>query len=430
MRRRPTTSLRVALYARVSTEQQAGEGTVDSQVEALRRRATHDGFSIPQERRFVDEGCSGSTLLRPELERLRDQAAAGLIDRLYTLSPDRLARHFAYQFLLIRELEAAGVEVVFLDHEPGKSPESDLLLQIQGAVAEYERSKIIANTRRGKRHAARCGRISVLGGAPFGYRYVPCSQGGPRYEIVLPQAAIMRQVFVWIGQQRLSLGDACRRLTAQGVLTPGGKRIWQRGALGRMLRNTAYKGEALYGHTRIIERRPQLRVYRGRPVVPRHPISLTNEGTDPIPIAVPPLVSVELFEQVGEQLKENQRRARCRREKARYLLQGLLLCQHCGYALHGQKRAGTGKTSKGREYVYYYCSGRHMKDEAGRKKCHRRGVHGSELDDAVWQNVCALLREPSRIEQEYQRRLRGEKNGDNADHLRKQIAVAKKAINR
>src|SRR5262249_5387229 len=163
----------------------------------------------------------------------------------YVLAPDRLARHFAYQFLLLRELEAAGVDVVFLDHEPGKSPESDLLLQIQGAVAEYERSRIVDRTRRGKRYAARQGRGSVLGAAPYGYRYVPRAEGGRRYDIVLTQAAVMRQVFTWVGQDRLSLGEVCRRLQEQGVPTATGKRRWQPGALARLLHNTAYKGEAL-----------------------------------------------------------------------------------------------------------------------------------------------------------------------------------------
>src|SRR6266508_4372032 len=109
-----------AIYARVSSEQQADAHTIASQVAALQARV----------------------------------AADGSISRLYVHSPDRLARKYAYQVLLIDELQQAGVEIVFLNRELGRSPEDDLLLQVQGMVAEYERAKILERSRRGKRHAA------------------------------------------------------------------------------------------------------------------------------------------------------------------------------------------------------------------------------------------------------------------------------------
>src|SRR5207249_10434341 len=133
--------LRAAIYARVSSEQQAKDNTIASQIEALKQRFAQDGLSLESELCFIDEGCSGSTLLRPALERLRDQAAAGAIDRLYVLAPDRLARNFALQYLLIEELRSSGVEVVFVNRGLGQSPEDDLLLQVQGIIAEYERAK-------------------------------------------------------------------------------------------------------------------------------------------------------------------------------------------------------------------------------------------------------------------------------------------------
>ena len=128
-----------ALYARVSSEQQADEHTINSQVAALRTRVSEDGLRLAAEREFLDEGYSGATLLRPALERLRDLIAAGGLDRLYVHSPDRLARRYAYQALLLDEFRAAGVEVVFLNRALGQSPEDELLLQVQGMVAEYER---------------------------------------------------------------------------------------------------------------------------------------------------------------------------------------------------------------------------------------------------------------------------------------------------
>ena len=142
-------ALRVALYARVSSEQQTEQGTIASQVAVLEARIVEDGFHLEPDHRFIDEGYSGATLVRPALERLRDAVAAGAVDRVYVHSPDRLARHYAYQVLVIDEFRRLGVEIVFLNRAIGLSPEDDLLLQVQGMVAEYERAKI-PGLRRGR----------------------------------------------------------------------------------------------------------------------------------------------------------------------------------------------------------------------------------------------------------------------------------------
>src|SRR6516162_6553603 len=157
------TTIRAAFYARVSSEQQAAAHTIESQISALSERAQSDGTPVPLERQFVDDGVSGATLVRPALDRLRDLAAVGAIDRIYVHSPDRLARNYAYQVLLLDEWRRANVELVFLNGSLGQSPEDDLLLQMQGIIAEYERAKFMERSR---------------SGAPFGYRYVSVSQGG------------------------------------------------------------------------------------------------------------------------------------------------------------------------------------------------------------------------------------------------------------
>ncbi len=149
--------IRAALYARVSGEQQTAAHTIESQIAALSERAKTDGATVPPERQFLDDGYSGANLIRPAMDRLRDLAAVGGIDRVYVHSPDRLARKYAYQVLLIEELRRAGVEIVFLNRPLGQSPEDDLLLQVQGIVSEYERAKIMERSRRGKKHAAQLG---------------------------------------------------------------------------------------------------------------------------------------------------------------------------------------------------------------------------------------------------------------------------------
>jgi len=113
-----TSALPVALYARVSTDRQAEAQTVDSQVRALRERIAQDCPSGAQSTsilEFIDEGYSGSSLVRPALERLRDLAAMGGIERGYVHSPARLARKYAHQALLLEELRRVGVRVVFLE---------------------------------------------------------------------------------------------------------------------------------------------------------------------------------------------------------------------------------------------------------------------------------------------------------------------------
>jgi site-specific DNA recombinase len=134
--------LRVALYARVSSGHQVSDATIASQIAALDARLAQDGVRAGPEHRFVDDGHSGDTLLRPALERLRDAVATGQVDRLYVHSPDRLARRYAYQVVLMEEFQRAGTEVVFLNRPIGASAEDDLLLQVQGMLAEYERAKI------------------------------------------------------------------------------------------------------------------------------------------------------------------------------------------------------------------------------------------------------------------------------------------------
>ena len=163
-------NLAVAIYARVSSDQQTQAQTIASQVAALRDRVSTDGCILLPECEFIDEGYSGATLVRPGLERLRDLCASGGIERLYVHSPDRLARKYAYQVLLIDEFQRLGIEVVFLNRELSRSPEDELLLQVQGMVAEYERAQILERSRRGKRHAAHIGNVTVMSGAPYGSR--------------------------------------------------------------------------------------------------------------------------------------------------------------------------------------------------------------------------------------------------------------------
>src|SRR5262245_15537692 len=164
-----------AIYARVSSDKQKEEKTIASQTAALTEFARKEGYDVPREWIFEDEGFSGASLVRPGLERLRDLAAEGQLEAILVYSPDRLSRKYAYQILLTEEFARNGVEMVFVKAPKSDTPEDQLLLQFQGMIAEYERAQILERSRRGKRHRARQGQVSVLG-APYGYCYVRKSE--------------------------------------------------------------------------------------------------------------------------------------------------------------------------------------------------------------------------------------------------------------
>jgi site-specific DNA recombinase len=399
---------RVAIYARVSSEPHSSGQTIASQLEALQVRASSDGQKLTADQCFVDDGFSGATLLRPALERLRDLAAAGGLDRVYVHSPDRLARHYAYQVLLVDELHRAGVEIVFLNRAIGVSAEDDLLLQVQGMVAEYERAKIQERSRRGKLHAARRGSVNVLSGAPYGYRYIGKHDGDgvARYEIVEEQAQVVRQIFDWVGRDRLSIGEVCRRLLRQDCPTRSGKRVWDRSTVWAVLRNPAYRGDACFGKTRAQPRAARPRPVRGGSEQPRRahrPVDAP--AAEWISVPVPAVVDPALFEAVQEQLAENRRRSRQSARGARFLLQGLLVCRLCGYAYYGKPVSLCAGKGKRRKYAYYRCCGSDAYRFGGQRVCANQQVRTDRLDEAVWQEVESVLRNPQSIAAEYERRL-------------------------
>ncbi len=415
----------IALYARVSSEQQARQATVDSQIAALRERAEGEGHAVLPDDVYVDEGSSGSTLLRPALERLRDRAAQGGLDQLYVHCPDRLARRYAYQALLLDELSSQGVSVEFIHGPTGTTAEDDLLVQVQGIIAEYERAKILERSRRGKLHRARQGLVNPLSGAPYGYVYVPKSDGEPaRYEVLLHEAKVVRQVFEWLVHEQRSIGEITRMLNAQGVPTRRGAARWERSTVWGVLRNPAYMGKAAYGKTQATEARKLLRPVRGRPAIPRRPkgASRSRPEEEWIYVDVPRIVSAELFEAAKEQLERNRRLSQKNGRGKRYLLQGLVVCAKCGYAFYGKttsRSAGRGK----RRYVYYRCTGTDGYRFAGGRICDNGQVRADQLDGYVWESVQQLLQDPARLQEEWARR--GEDDGAQGELRRQRDEAAR-----
>ncbi len=427
-----------AIYARVSSDQQARGNTVASQLAALRDRAKADEVVLNPDHAFVDEGHSGSTLVRPALESLRDAVAGGHIDRIYVLAPDRHARRYAYQVLLVEEFRRCGAEVVFLNRAIGGSAEDDLLLQVQGVIAEYERAKILERGRGGRRHAASSGAVTALSGAPYGYRYIGRHAGGgiARFERCEDEARIVRSIFSWVGVDRVSLREVCRRLQKMGCQTRTGRVRWDPTTVCGMLRNPVYRGTAMFGRTRSMPAKPRLRpIGRHTPGPKRASTSRSSTPREEwIEISVPAVVDQEQFEAAQAQLDENRKRKREGRRRPGWLLQGLVVCRRCGYAFYGKMARGLIGSRQPADYGYYRCTGTDAHRFGGQATCDNRSVRSDKLEQAVWAEVQGVLENPARLTEEYQRRI-ADAQGDggarqDVDTLDEQIARLRRGIDR
>lgn len=249
---------RAAFYARVSTAQQEQEQTVASQLAAIERAASAMGLTAPPERRYLDEGVSGSRLDRPGLDALRDAAADGLLDLVFVYCPDRLARNYVHQHVLLEELQRRGVEVHFVERPVSERAEDRLLLQMQGVIAEYERAKIIERTRRGKLHKIRAGQsLPYSLEAPYGYAVMRGAEVGTTIVVDEVEAQNVREMYRWVLDEGLSARGVAIRLNAQGV-RPRRAQKWNKGVVYGILTNPAYVGQAAYGRIECTEpKRPK-----------------------------------------------------------------------------------------------------------------------------------------------------------------------------
>ncbi len=419
-----------AIYARVSSDRQKENHTIASQTAALKEYAEGNGYSVPPEWVFEDEGYSGAIMLRPGLEALRDLAAEGQIGAALVYSPDRLSRKYAYQVLLAEELSRCGVELIFLKAPSGVTPEDQLLLQFQGMIAEYERAQIAERCRRGKRHKAQQGAVNVLSGAPYGYRYVRKSDtSAAYYEVLEAEAKVVRLVFETYTQRAVSINAIARLLNERQIPTRTAKTRWERSTVWGMLRNPAYQGKACYGKTKLRPRQRVTRPLRQRQGLPsRDSANHERPRADWIEVSVPALVSEELFALAQEQLEQNKRHAP-RRTIQPTLLQGMLACQQCGYALY---RTST-RTTKHKLY-YYRCIGSDSYRRLKGPVCTNRPIRQDALDKVVWNEIMRLLEDPTVIQTEIARRREVARNADplrkRDEELRREQARLEKNIER
>jgi len=382
---------KVALYARVSTERQEQAGTIESQVAELEKYAQKQGYEIDAELIYLDQAVSGACLARPALDQLRDVAYASGIDILLCLSPDRLARQYVHQRLLLDEFQRWGVAVQFIN-QPNleDTPHDRLLLGVQGLFAEYERAVIRERMRRGRLHRMRQGG-RCFHPAPFGYRYIPVSEAnGGSWEIDTQEAAVVRQIFAWYTEDCWSLKKIARQLNETGVLVrrKGGR--WNAGRISVILDQPAYAGKAYYNRYRtrpesVGRRRKQ---GRGRLLAPDHVLRPREEW---IAVDTPAILSQEIWQRAQEQRMLNKRFSQRNNHKQFYLLRGLLVCGVCDGLMIGKSRHKD-------PYTYYRCErgGKHRLPGVPQHTC---TVNAADAEQAVWNAVAKLLQEPERLAQ-------------------------------
>jgi site-specific DNA recombinase len=419
-----------AIYARVSSDKQREENTIASQTAALVAFAREQQFEVPQEWVFEDDGYSGASLIRPGLERVRDLAAEGLIQAVLIYAPDRLSRRYAHQILLIEEFARAGVETLFVRAPRGSTPEDELLVQFQGMIAEFERAQILERSRRGKRHRARQGEVSVLSGAPFGYRFIrKTDHSAAYYQIDEEQARVVRRMFELYSVAGLSIGAITRLLNEQAIPTCKRRGRWERSTVWGMLRNPAYKGQACFGKTTLAPRQRITRPIRMRGgIATRNSASHERPRGDWITIAVPPIVDEETFALAQERLETNKTHAP-RRTVTPSVVQGLVSCAKCGYALYR-----TSTRSSARVIHYYRCLGSDAWRRLSGSVCNNRPVRQDLLDEVVWMEIVRLLEDPQLIQNELDRRLAAAREADptkrREETLRRDLIRIRKSIDR
>ena len=371
--------MRVAIYARVSTDAQEARGTIGSQLALLRERVVQEGQELVAE--YTDDGLSGARLDRPGLDALRDAAEAGHIESMWCLSADRLARMYAYQVIVLDELARHGVSVSFLDTPKIEDdPQARLLTQVQGVIAEYERAKIAERYRRGKLWRSRAGEV-IAWKPSYGYRRIPRVGERPAHlEVFEHEAAVVRRIFDDYVHKDLSMRQIAKGLNYDGISSPSGRAVWGVSTIARILRNEAYIG----------------RVYANRTeaVLDRRLAGKTRQVPRPrdqwIAIAVPAALDEELFEAAQRVSRDNSQWSPRRAESGYWLLRGLVKCGHCAMSVSCHKMRGRNGTF----HRYYYCRNHDPLRAGGEhRRCPGRNIRSDELDAFVFEQARdALLR--------------------------------------
>ena len=402
-----------AMYARVSSDRQEQEDTIQSQLAELRARVKED--SSPQCEEFIDEAYARDNLMRPNLDRLRDRVTQGDIDRIYIQCPDRLASG-AKLVILVEEFEDHGVEVIFLKGSVEDTPEGKLLLHMQGAIAEYERTKIAERTRRGKLYWAKQGAM-VGGHAAYGYSFIRRTDTErARLEVDEFKATVVRQMYTLLVEDHMSTRGIAKKLTDQGIPTARGANQWQPTAVDRILKNPVYKGKFIYCRTESIA--PSKRLTQD----PYKQVRKTGRKTRPeeewIVIPVPAIVDESIWDLAMAQLSRNSLHSK-RNSRHPYLLRGLIRCPRCGSTYSGHAVKGIRR---------YRCIQTDSSVSSTGRRCRPGSFTAEPVEVAVWDAVAEALKQPNILIAEYERRFSDLGSADAIEREQKQLSLAQKRL--
>jgi site-specific DNA recombinase len=386
--------MKVAIYARVSTPRQAETQTIEQQIERLKTHVEAQGWLLEPEQIYRDDGYSGANLNRPGLDSLRDHAALVEFSVVLVTAPDRLARNYVHQMLLLEEFAKSNIRVEFLERPMSDDPHDRLLLQIRSAVAEYERTLIGERMRRGRLSKYRAGLLLPWGRRPFGFLLDPERPRDPTgVRIDQVEAAIVAQMFAWYLGPDGTLYQVAKRLNDLGVANPSGQSGWHTSTIRGILTNPAYAGTVYANRMRAVPAHQRLSALRP---IGQGQSNILRPEAEWIPIPVPAIVDRETFDRVQEKLSQNQQAASRNNKQNPYLLRGRVSCGHCQLSARGRTLHG--------KYHYYVCHGRinplHT-FHAG--TCTGRYAPADQLDELVWQDLVQVLTNPTIVAQALER---------------------------
>jgi site-specific DNA recombinase len=377
----------IAIYARVSTARQEEEETIKTQLSAVREFAKKNSYTVIQE--YIDDGWSGDILARPQLDQLRQDVKKKIWEGVLIYDPDRLARRYSYQELVMDELREAGIEVLFVTTPAPKTGEEKILHGVKGLFAEYERAKISERFRLGKLRKVKEGNV-INSEAPYGYTRIRNNENRPGYYVInQEEARVVKKIFSWIADEKLTIRRVIKRLQELGIKPRWSKRgVWSTSTLSHLLTNKTYIGEAYYG--------------RSYAVVPENPLKTekykkmrkTSRKLKPkeewLMIPVPAIIDKDLFSRTQQQLKSNFELSN-RNKKNEYLLSRRIYCT-CGAT-----RAGEGP-QRGK-HLYYRCTNR-VRNFPLPSKCSEKGINARISDNLVWLQIAKLMSSPELMMQQ------------------------------
>jgi site-specific DNA recombinase len=382
--------MRVAIYARVSTLRQAQTQTIEQQLERLVSYVSQQRWDLPENNIFRDDGRSGASLNRPGLDNLRDRIAAREIECLVITSPDRLARNYVHQMVLLEEWEKYGCRVEFLDRPISQDPHDQLVLQIRGAVAEYERTLIADRMRRGRQAKYRAGVLLPWTKPIYGYQTDPDRPRDPTKVMVNEaEAAVIREMFAYYLQEDTSLYGLVKHLYEMGIPAPVGGEYWSTATVRGILTNPAYTGQVYVGRTRMTQ--PQKRRSSTHPVGRPFGSHTQVAQEDWTPVAtIPAIVEQEQFDLIKTKLSRNKQLASRNNTVHLYLLRNLVSCAVCNLScIARQLHPG---------YTYYVCRGKYdVVYSHVHGRCTARYIPAQQLDDLIWNDLCQILMHPEII---------------------------------